>query len=173
MSKVQSVRDFVNQRLTAAAEEICGLFERTIREYEDELRRQRTLLDAVLKPQVRVDGTGLSTIFLSLRSLNVLIVGSRLLQPVLPTLARQKAAVATPTKPKYYLILARTGLSYCCDHHLILFLTAQMMFFLFQGWSSRLRVPLKDVGTNQRFHTSKRNGMDRGRRTSMVHGRLK
>eukprot|EP00066_Takifugu_rubripes_P018252 XP_011607518.1 PREDICTED: zinc finger protein 184-like [Takifugu rubripes] len=58
MSKIQSMRDFVNQRLTAAAEEIFGMFERTIREYEDELRRQRELLDAVLKPQVRGDRTG-------------------------------------------------------------------------------------------------------------------
>lgn len=63
--KIQSMRDFVNQRLTAAAEEIFGMFERTIREYEDELRRQRELLDAVLKPQVQVDRTGLSTISLS------------------------------------------------------------------------------------------------------------
>lgn len=65
MSKVQSVRDFVNQRLTAAAEEIFELFERTIRDYEDELCRQRKLLDAVLKPRVRIERTGLSTLFIS------------------------------------------------------------------------------------------------------------
>lgn len=64
MSKVQSVRDFVNQRLSAAAEEIFGLFERTIREYEDELCRQRKLLDTVLKPGVRVERAGLLIIHL-------------------------------------------------------------------------------------------------------------
>lgn len=64
MSKVQSVRDFVNQRLTAAVEEIFGLFERTIREYEDELCRQRRLLDAVLQPRVRIERTGLSALFI-------------------------------------------------------------------------------------------------------------
>ncbi|XP_070702210.1 transcriptional repressor RHIT-like [Pempheris klunzingeri] len=44
MSRVQMLREFVNQRLTAAAEEIFGLFERTIAEYEEELDRQRRLL---------------------------------------------------------------------------------------------------------------------------------
>ncbi|XP_035859565.1 uncharacterized protein LOC116036342 isoform X2 [Sander lucioperca] len=61
MSKVQIMRAFVNQRLTAAAEEIFGLFERTITEYEEELEfslkenhRQQKLLDAVLNPEVRL-----------------------------------------------------------------------------------------------------------------------
>ncbi|XP_070841068.1 oocyte zinc finger protein XlCOF6-like [Chaetodon trifascialis] len=54
MSKVQKLRAFVEQRLTAAAEEIIELFERTIAEYEEELCRQRKLLDAVFKPQVRL-----------------------------------------------------------------------------------------------------------------------
>ncbi|XP_076610214.1 uncharacterized protein LOC143335005 [Chaetodon auriga] len=54
MSKVQTLRAFVEQRLTAAAEEIMELFERTIAEYEEELCRQRKLLDAVFKPEVRL-----------------------------------------------------------------------------------------------------------------------
>ncbi|XP_078112330.1 uncharacterized protein LOC144521646 [Sander vitreus] len=61
MSKVKMLRAFVNQRLTAAAEEIFGLFERTIEEYEEELEfsskenhRQQKLLDAVLNPEVRL-----------------------------------------------------------------------------------------------------------------------
>ncbi|XP_031732023.1 zinc finger and SCAN domain-containing protein 12-like isoform X2 [Anarrhichthys ocellatus] len=54
MSKVQMLRSFVNQRLTAAAEEIFGLFERTITEYEEENERQRKLLDAVFNPQLRL-----------------------------------------------------------------------------------------------------------------------
>ncbi|XP_059205768.1 glutamic acid-rich protein-like isoform X2 [Centropristis striata] len=58
MSKVQTVRALVEQRLTAAAEEIFGLFERTIAEYEEQLcrskeknERQQKLLDAVFNPQ--------------------------------------------------------------------------------------------------------------------------
>ncbi|XP_030002743.1 zinc finger protein 502-like [Sphaeramia orbicularis] len=51
---VQILRSLVEQRLTAAAEEIFGLFERTIAEYEEELcrtkeenLRQRQILDCV------------------------------------------------------------------------------------------------------------------------------
>ncbi|XP_034027289.1 zinc finger protein 501-like [Thalassophryne amazonica] len=58
MSKVQMLRALVKQRLTAAAEEIFGLFERTIAEYEEELcrskeenHRQRHLLDSVFNPE--------------------------------------------------------------------------------------------------------------------------
>ncbi|XP_071385131.1 zinc finger protein OZF-like isoform X2 [Centroberyx affinis] len=61
MSKVQKLRALVKQQLTAAAEEIFGLFERTIAEYEEEASglkeendRQRKLLDAVLNPEVRL-----------------------------------------------------------------------------------------------------------------------
>ncbi|XP_068590947.1 SWI/SNF complex subunit SMARCC1-like [Cebidichthys violaceus] len=61
MSKVQMLRSLVNQRLTAADEEIFGLLERTIAEYEEELsrskeenERQRKLLDAVCNPEVRI-----------------------------------------------------------------------------------------------------------------------
>ncbi|XP_078112516.1 uncharacterized protein LOC144521782 [Sander vitreus] len=61
MYKVQMLRAFVNQRLTAAAEEIFGLFERTIAEYEEKLEfsstenhRQQKLLDAVLNHEVRL-----------------------------------------------------------------------------------------------------------------------
>ncbi|KAM6925937.1 uncharacterized protein PEZ65_009555 [Lycodopsis pacificus] len=59
--KVEMLRSLVNQRLTAADEEIFGLFERTIAEYEEELSRskeenklQRELLDAVHHPEVRI-----------------------------------------------------------------------------------------------------------------------
>ncbi|KAM6938654.1 uncharacterized protein PEZ65_004908 [Lycodopsis pacificus] len=61
MSKVQMLRSLVNQRLTAAAEEIFGLFERTIAEYEEELcrskeanERQQRQLRAVFIPQLRL-----------------------------------------------------------------------------------------------------------------------
>ncbi|XP_056148490.1 gastrula zinc finger protein XlCGF28.1-like [Lampris incognitus] len=52
MSKINLLRSFVIERLTAAAEEILGAFERTIAEYEDERERQRRLLDMVLKPRI-------------------------------------------------------------------------------------------------------------------------
>ncbi|XP_075945821.1 uncharacterized protein LOC142947839 [Anarhichas minor] len=61
MSKVQMLKAFVNQRLTAAAEEIFHVFERTIAEYEDTLEftsrenhRQRKLLEAAYNPEVRL-----------------------------------------------------------------------------------------------------------------------
>ncbi|TNN34449.1 hypothetical protein EYF80_055386 [Liparis tanakae] len=61
MSKVQMLRRLVNQRLAAAAEEICGLFERTIAEYEEELssskeenERLPKLEEAVFNPEVRL-----------------------------------------------------------------------------------------------------------------------
>ncbi|XP_041664845.1 zinc finger protein OZF-like [Cheilinus undulatus] len=56
MSNVQFLRAFVNQRLTLAAEEIFGLFERTIAEYEEKLQRseenQQKLLDSFYNPKV-------------------------------------------------------------------------------------------------------------------------
>lgn len=50
MFQVLCVRVFVQQRLSAADEDIFELFGRTIAEYEEEVRRQRKLLDAVFKP---------------------------------------------------------------------------------------------------------------------------
>ncbi|XP_055082867.1 uncharacterized protein LOC129456814 [Periophthalmus magnuspinnatus] len=59
MSKRQTLRALVSERLTVAAEEIFGLFERTIAEYEEELcrskeeiQRKQELLDSVLSPRV-------------------------------------------------------------------------------------------------------------------------
>ncbi|XP_004084976.1 zinc finger protein 583 [Oryzias latipes] len=45
MSSVQSLREFISERLTAAAEEIFRQFEKTIIQYEEEMDRQRRLLD--------------------------------------------------------------------------------------------------------------------------------
>ncbi|XP_051918741.1 zinc finger protein 771-like [Hippocampus zosterae] len=57
MFKVQMLRAMVNERLSAAVEEVFAVLERTIADYEEELcrtkdenRRQRQLLDAVFKP---------------------------------------------------------------------------------------------------------------------------
>ncbi|GLD69088.1 uncharacterized protein AKAME5_002040100 [Lates japonicus] len=60
-AEIPALRALLTERLTAAAEEIVGLFEETVAEYEDrverserEICRQRRLLDAVLKPEVRL-----------------------------------------------------------------------------------------------------------------------
>ncbi|KAF7645762.1 hypothetical protein LDENG_00198550 [Lucifuga dentata] len=61
MSKVQILRELVNQRLSAAVEEVVGLCERTIAEYEEEISRsqqqnvrQQKLLNAVFNPKVQL-----------------------------------------------------------------------------------------------------------------------
>jgi len=73
MSKAQMLRGLVNQRLTAAAQEICGLFEGTIAEYEEELcslkeenERHRKLLHAVFNPEVRLQRAGGFSLFITL-----------------------------------------------------------------------------------------------------------
>ncbi|XP_077374933.1 uncharacterized protein LOC144017350 isoform X1 [Festucalex cinctus] len=67
MCKVEMLRAFLNQRLSAAVDEIVVVFERTIAEYEEELcrtkeenERQRQLLDAIFIPQVAVQRTDVS-----------------------------------------------------------------------------------------------------------------
>ncbi|KAK2889865.1 hypothetical protein Q8A73_018165 [Channa argus] len=50
MSSVQCLRTFVNERLTAAAEEIFGVFHKTIVEYEEQIR----LLEIVWKPEIKL-----------------------------------------------------------------------------------------------------------------------
>ncbi|XP_054870478.1 zinc finger protein with KRAB and SCAN domains 3-like isoform X2 [Amphiprion ocellaris] len=52
MSSVQNLRELINQRLTAAAEEIFTEFEKTIVQYEEEIDRQRRLLENIWKPQI-------------------------------------------------------------------------------------------------------------------------
>ncbi|XP_045898671.1 zinc finger protein 1-like [Micropterus dolomieu] len=54
MSSVECLREFVNERLTAAAEEIFRVFIKTIVEYEEEIDRQRRLLDIVWKPEIKL-----------------------------------------------------------------------------------------------------------------------
>ncbi|XP_061635223.1 zinc finger and BTB domain-containing protein 24-like isoform X2 [Phyllopteryx taeniolatus] len=64
MCKVRILRELVKQRLNVAVEEIFGLLERTMADYEEELgrkleteRRQGKLLDALFKPRVRLHRT--------------------------------------------------------------------------------------------------------------------
>ncbi|XP_053301453.1 uncharacterized protein LOC128460323 isoform X2 [Pleuronectes platessa] len=54
MSSVQYLREFISERLTAAAEEIFTVFGKTIVQYEEEVDRQRRLLETVLKPEIKL-----------------------------------------------------------------------------------------------------------------------
>lgn len=46
MSTLQTLKTFINQRLAVAVDEIFGLLETTISNYEEEINRQRRLLEA-------------------------------------------------------------------------------------------------------------------------------
>lgn len=61
MSSVEHLRGFVTERLTAAAEEIFGVFHRTIAAYEAEVERQRGLLKAFSRPEIKLHRLGLYT----------------------------------------------------------------------------------------------------------------
>ncbi|KAK2822874.1 hypothetical protein Q5P01_022939 [Channa striata] len=50
MTSVQYLREFISERLTAAAEEIFDLFEKTIVEYQEEIERQRRRSEHPRKP---------------------------------------------------------------------------------------------------------------------------
>uniref|UniRef100_UPI003AB03581 uncharacterized protein n=1 Tax=Centroberyx gerrardi TaxID=166262 RepID=UPI003AB03581 len=65
MCSVQQLRASVKQRLTAAVEEIFGLFERTIAEYEEEIDRQRRLLEDVLKPEIQINKADIPQLLVS------------------------------------------------------------------------------------------------------------
>ncbi|KAK5603822.1 hypothetical protein CRENBAI_000547 [Crenichthys baileyi] len=54
MYPVQSMRKFVCDRLTAAAQEILGAFEKRVEDYEAELARQRRMLDTVFSPEKKL-----------------------------------------------------------------------------------------------------------------------
>ncbi|XP_034742742.1 zinc finger and SCAN domain-containing protein 31-like isoform X4 [Etheostoma cragini] len=54
MSPVESLREFLTERLTAAAEEIVRVVEETIAEHKEEVARQRRLLQLVWKPKVKL-----------------------------------------------------------------------------------------------------------------------
>ncbi|XP_062278035.1 zinc finger protein 239-like [Scomber scombrus] len=59
MTSAQRLRELINERLTAAAEEIFRDFQTTISEYEEEINRQRRLLDIVWKPEIKLHRTEL------------------------------------------------------------------------------------------------------------------
>ncbi|XP_034547396.1 zinc finger protein 436-like [Notolabrus celidotus] len=58
VTPVNRLKMFVNERLTVAAEEIFVVFEKALFVYQEEIVRQRELLDAVLKPQIKLQKTG-------------------------------------------------------------------------------------------------------------------
>lgn len=58
MSSFDHLKAFVNERLTAAAEEIFVVLKKTIVEYEKEIDRQRKLLDYFWKPEIKLSSLG-------------------------------------------------------------------------------------------------------------------
>ncbi|KAM4579123.1 uncharacterized protein V3H82_008399 [Fundulus diaphanus] len=54
MYPVQSMRKFVCDRLTVAAQEILGAFEKRVDEYEAELARQRRMLDTAFSSEIKL-----------------------------------------------------------------------------------------------------------------------
>uniref|UniRef100_A0A3Q3EEW9 C2H2-type domain-containing protein n=1 Tax=Kryptolebias marmoratus TaxID=37003 RepID=A0A3Q3EEW9_KRYMA len=54
MSSVHHLREFIGEKLTAAAAEIFSEFEKTILRYEEELDRQRRLLDVRWNPEKKL-----------------------------------------------------------------------------------------------------------------------
>lgn len=55
MSSIQLLRAVVSERLSAAAEEILEAVKKTIEGYEEEIGRQRQLLEAVLQPRIKLE----------------------------------------------------------------------------------------------------------------------
>lgn len=58
MSSAERLKQFVSDRLAAAAEEIFGVFEKTIVQHEEELDRHRRLFNIVWSPVVKLHRTG-------------------------------------------------------------------------------------------------------------------
>ncbi|KAK5616651.1 hypothetical protein CRENBAI_003059 [Crenichthys baileyi] len=54
MPSVESLREFIRERLTAAADEIFTEVDKTIVYYEEELDRQRRMLEICWKPQIKL-----------------------------------------------------------------------------------------------------------------------
>nr|XP_046251246.1 zinc finger protein 572-like [Scatophagus argus] len=65
MSTIQTLRAFVNQRLTAAVEEIFGMLETTIANYEGVIDHQRRLLEDVVKPDVHTNTADVQKLIVS------------------------------------------------------------------------------------------------------------
>ncbi|KAM9309096.1 uncharacterized protein KZ484_025186 [Pholidichthys leucotaenia] len=59
MCSVQRLREVIRERLAAAAEEICGEFEKMIFQYEEEVKFQRRLLEITQRPKIKLHGLGI------------------------------------------------------------------------------------------------------------------
>ncbi|XP_054904779.1 zinc finger protein 615-like [Poeciliopsis prolifica] len=70
MSLSESLRDFIKERLTAAAEEIFTEFDKTIVRYEEELDRQRRLLEICWNPRIKLHRIDLSEMFIKQENLS-------------------------------------------------------------------------------------------------------
>ena len=58
MSSVNHFKEFINERLRAAAEDIFEAFKIIAVEKEDEINRLRRLLEIVCKPQIKLHRIG-------------------------------------------------------------------------------------------------------------------
>lgn len=58
MASIQHLREFIRDRLTAAAEDIFSEFEKTIVQYEEVIDRQQRLLSITWKPETQLHKTG-------------------------------------------------------------------------------------------------------------------
>lgn len=58
MPSAEYLKQFVRDKLIAAAEEIFTVFHNTIVEYEEELDRHRKLFDVAWRPGVKIRRTG-------------------------------------------------------------------------------------------------------------------
>ncbi|XP_041664812.1 gastrula zinc finger protein XlCGF57.1-like isoform X1 [Cheilinus undulatus] len=83
MSNIQMLRSVVNQRLTAAVEEVFELLQRAISEYEDQLsrakeenHRQQKLLDAVYNPEVQLHRADIQQLMVSKEEILPVQIGS-------------------------------------------------------------------------------------------------
>ncbi|XP_041705893.1 zinc finger and SCAN domain-containing protein 2 isoform X2 [Coregonus clupeaformis] len=71
MSNIQLLKVFLNERLTYAAEEIFGVVEKTIVEYQEEVVRLQRLLDIVLQPEIKLHRADLQQLSLSVSEVAV------------------------------------------------------------------------------------------------------
>ncbi|XP_040909623.1 zinc finger protein 2-like [Toxotes jaculatrix] len=99
-AEIPALRALLTERLTAAAEEIIGLLEETVAEYEGrverserEICRQRRLLDAVLKPEVRLHRADL------LQSVNVTQTNLRPSDPADPNQTQSEHVGSDASRP--------------------------------------------------------------------------
>ncbi|XP_041664817.1 gastrula zinc finger protein XlCGF57.1-like [Cheilinus undulatus] len=83
MSNIQMLRSVVDQRLTAAVEEVFELLQRAISEYEDQLsrakeenHRQQKLLDAVYNPEVQLHRADIQQLMVSKEEILPVQIGS-------------------------------------------------------------------------------------------------